>query len=333
MVDISTLEYKVVAVCGDGVKRDITGLIEDFGWEENDQELASRISFTARNGVMPEGRLSSIVVPGSLVLAYAKDGGGGFEEVARGEVAAWRREGRNGAYTLKCTAYDCLYCLQKSQDDFFFQSGTGTKARIGKVLGQWGIPLGKYEGPDAPHGKKKYQGMYLSDIVLAILDDGVKKGGSRCIIRQEKGQVQVVKRGGNKDVYVFEADNTVALAHSLSTEGLVTRVKIMGKEKKGGKEKVVATLDGDTKYGIRQRIYKRGHDETLSDAKSAAQAILDENGSLKNEAKVQSPDVPYIRKGDMVCMRAQQVKGDFHVLSIQHDAGAKSMTMDIKRKK
>lgn len=152
-------------------------------------------------------------------------------------------------------------------------------------------------------------------------------------MRQEKGQVQIVKRGGNKDVYVFETDNTIALTHSLSTEDLVTRVKIMGKEKKGGKEKVIATLNGDTKYGIRQRIYKRGHDEKLSDAKSAAQSILDENGSLKNEAKVQSPDVPYIRKGDLVCMRVQQIKGDFYVLSIQHDAGTKSMTMDIKRKK
>ncbi len=54
---------------------------------------------------------------------------------------------------------------------------------------------------------------------------------------------------------------------------------------------------------------------------------------MKNEAKVQSPDVPYIRKGDLVCMRAQQIKVDFYVLSIQHDAETRSMTMDIKRKK
>ncbi len=333
MVDICTLEYKVVAFDESGNKHDITDLIENFGWEENDHELAVRLSFTARNDRVSKSRLSTIIKPNCQILSYAKSGKEPFVEVARGRVVTWSCVNRNSEYTFKCTAYDDLYCLQKSQDDFFFQSGTGTKSRINKVLGQWGISLGKYEGPNASHGKKKYQGMYLSDIILAILDDGVKKGGSRCIIRQKKGQVQIVKRGGNKDVYVFESDNTVALTQSLSTEDLVTRVKIMGKEKKGGKEKVIATLNGDTKYGIRQRIYKRGHEEKLSDAKSAAQAILDENGGLKNEAKVQAPDVPYIRKGDLVCMRVQQIKGDFYVLSIQHDAGTRSMTMDIKRKK
>ena len=333
MVDISTLEYKVVAFDEGGKKHDITDFIENFGWEENDHELAVRLSFTARNDIVSKSRLSSTIKPNCLILAYAKSGKKPFEEVVRGKVVTWSRVNKNSGYTFKCTAYDDLYCLQKSQDDFFFQSGISTKSRISKVLGQWGISLGKYEGPNASHGKKKYQAMYISDIVLAILDDGVKKGGSKCIIRQEKGQVQIVKRGGNKDVYVFETDNTTALTHSLSTEDMVTRVKIMGKEKKGGKEKVIATLNGDTKYGIRQRIYKRGHDEKLSDAKSAAQAILDENGRLKNEAKVQSPDVPYIRKGDLVCMRAQQIKGDFYVLSIQHDAETRSMTMDIKRKK
>lgn len=333
MVDVSILAYKVVVIDESGSKIDISDLIENFGWEENDQELAVRMSFTARNNILAQSRLSSMVKPNCVVLAYAKSGKGKFEEVARGKVVTWSRVNRNNAYTFKCTAYDDLYCLQKSQDDFFFQSGTGTKARISKVLGQWGIPLGKYEGPDASHGKKKYQAMYLSDIVLSILDDGVKKGGSRCIIRQEKGQVQIVKRGGNKDVYVFEGDNTTELIHSLSTEDLITRVKVMGKEKKKGKEKVIATLNGDTKYGIRQRIYKRGHDEKLSDAKAAAQAILSENSGLKNEASVQAPDVPYIRKGDLVCMRAQQIRGDFYVLSIQHDADTRSMTMDIKRKK
>lgn len=51
---------------------------------------------------------------------------------------------------------------------------------------------------------------------------------------------------------------------------------------------------------IRQRIYTRGKDESLADAKSAAQEILDEDGKIKKEIKVQSPDVPFVRKGDLV---------------------------------
>lgn len=333
MVDIYTLEYKTVVTDEGGGRNNISDYIENLGWEENGQEMAVRISFTARNDTVSKSRLSSLVKPGCMIQVYAKSGRDGFEEVARAKVVTWRRENLNSAYSLKCTAYDDLYCLQKSQDDFFFPSGTGTRARIGKVLGRWGLTLGTYEGPDASHGKKRYNGNYISDILLDILDDGYKKGGSRCIVRQKKGQTQIVKRGGNTDVYVFEGDNTEMLSHSLSTEELVTQVKVMGREKKEGKEKVIAVLTGDTKYGIRQRIYKRGSDEKLSDAKAAAKQILDENGGIRNEASVRAPDVPYIRKGDLVCMRAQQIRGNFYVLGIQHDADTRRMTMEIKRKK
>ena len=63
MVDISTLEYKVVAFDEGGNKHDITDLIENFGWEENDHELAVRLSFTARNDIVSKSRLSSIIKP------------------------------------------------------------------------------------------------------------------------------------------------------------------------------------------------------------------------------------------------------------------------------
>lgn len=226
-----------------------------------------------------------------------------------------------------------LYNLQKSQDSFFFRSGTSTKSRVNKVLNKWEIPLGRYEGPDKKHGKKKYQDKYLSDILLGILDDAAKKGGRKSVIRMEKGKVQIIPECSNKDIYVFKGSNINAAVRNRSTESLVTRVKVTGKSRDKGKEKVVAVLDGLVKYGIRQRVYNRGSDESLKDAKKAAQEILNENGTVKLEVTVESPDVPYIRKGDLVYVQTRGVKGYFTVCGVQHNASSFSMLMELKESK
>ncbi|MCI8771032.1 MAG: hypothetical protein HFH73_07760 [Lachnospiraceae bacterium] len=333
MVDICELKYKVVVVDGKGGRNNITDYIENLGWEENDKEISVHSSFTARNDNTSKGYLSSLIKPNCLMIIYADGDGSGFREVARGSVATWEHTRQNSAHALRCTAYDSLYNLQKSQDNFFFPSGTGTKARIEKVLNKWGISLGKYDGPNKKHGKKKYQNKYLSDIILDILDDSAKKGSSKCIIRQEKGKTQIIKRGSNKDIYLFKGSNTKITNHLISIADMVTRVKIIGKEKKGGKNKVIAVLNGSTKYGVRQRIYTRGADESLADAKSAAKAILDDDGDAKDEVTVQAPDVPYVRKGDLVYIKIGSIKGYYYVLGVRHDADTCSMSMDLEKKK
>ncbi|MDE7089729.1 MAG: hypothetical protein K2O54_06380, partial [Prevotella sp.] len=93
---------------------------------------------------------------------------------------------------------------------------------------------------------------------------------------------------------------------------------------------VGTTLNGETQYGIRQRIYIRGSDETLSDANSAAQAIIDGEGKIEKEMSVQSPDVPFVRKGDLVYIMSGFASGYYYVKSIQHDADLYSMTMGLE---
>ena len=145
----------------------------------------------------------------------------------------------------------------------------------------------------------------------------------------EKSKVIVVPECSNQDVYVFNASSINGASRNTSTENLVTRVKVIGKSKEKGKESVTAVLDGLTKYGVRQRIYTRGSDESLKDAKKAAQEILNEDGKITKEISVQVPDMPYIRKGDMVCVDTRAVNGYFVVSGIQHDASG-YMEMDIK---
>lgn len=329
MIDVATVKYRIVIVDNKKNKYNITDFLENLNWQENTNEISARISFAVRNDKTSKGYLSSIIKPGCMVYVAAKYGSKSYEEVVRGNVESWENGNQSSSRDLRCLCYDELYNLQKSSDNFYFRSGTGTKARVKQVLKKWKIPMGSYEGPNKKQGKKKYQNKSLSDILLDILDDAVKKGGRKCILRMNKGKVLVKPRGSNNDIYVFKTNNVKVVNNNRSTANLVTRVKVIGNSKKE-KNTVVATVNGLTKYGIRQKIYTRGSDESLKQAKKAAQEILNESGDIEKEITVQSPDVPYIHKGDMIYMDVGSVTGYYYVTGIQHDVSSLSMTMNIE---
>ncbi len=253
------------------------------------------------------------------------------KEVARGCVVDWNPQAQNRGNSLKCTCYDVLYCLQKSQDNKYYGSGTGTKSIITGLFGEWEIPMESYGGPDVSHGKLKYNNSYVSDIILDVLDDAHKKGAGRYIVRADKGVGQVVEKGSNGTVYVFKEDVTKSVSTSISTADLVTRVRVIGQADDEGRSSVEATLDGLTAYGIRQRVYTRGSDESLEDARSAAQEILDEDGAIKRKVTIQAPDVPFVRKGDLVYVMAGVKDACYFVKSVRHDCCTCSMSMEVER--
>lgn len=330
MIDLSRIKYRVVVMDEAGNQYNIKDFIQNLGWEENENEISVRSSFTARNDKTSKGYLSSIIKPGCLVGIFATDGGTLDEEVARGYVETWNPVEKNSGNNLKCTCYDELYKLQKSQDNRYYPSGTGTKSALQGIFDDWEIPQGEYNGPNASHGKTVCNNKYLSDIMLDFLDDAVKRGEEKCMIKATKGYTSVVPWGSNETVYVFRVDNTQSFSQAISTANLITRVKVVGQADDDGKRSVDATLNGEIKYGIRQRIYTRGSDETLSDANSAAQEILDGEGKVEKEMTVQSPDVPFIRKGDLVYIMSGSVSDYYYVKSIQHNADAYSMAMELE---
>ncbi len=331
MVDISKVKYSVSVIGDDGTQYNIKNYIQGLGWEESENEISMRLTFKARNDDTSKGQLSSLVKLGSLIVVTASDGGSFNDEVARGFVEKWNPQDRSSASDLSCTCYDEMYRLQKSQDNVYLPDGTGTKSAIQSVLDEWEVPIGEYKGPNATHGKLTFKNKYLSDIILELLDDAVKKGGEKCVIRATKGKADIVPLGGNTSVYVFKLDNTLIVSNSLSTEDLVTKVKVVGQENKSGQSSVEATLTGLTEYGTRQRIYRRGSDETLADAKSAAQAILDEDGRVVEEVSVNAPDIPWLRKGHIVCLKAGTAQGMYYANGVVHNADSVTMTLDLEK--
>lgn len=330
MIDVANIKYRLVVMTEDKKQYNIKEFVENLGWEENDGELAVRISFTAKNDKTSAGLISSLAKPGCLVGVFASHGSID-EEVARGYITDWKPTLSGSKDKFDVTCYDELYNLQESQELIYYSSGIGTKSAITKIFDDWQIPMDKYEGPDVTHGKLAYKTEMLSDVLLDILDDAKKKGGGSAMIRAAKGKVSVIEWGSNTTVYHFEADNTKQVSHKKGTSGMITRVKIIGQEDDDGRSSVEAVVNGLTKFGVRQKIYIRGKDDSVSDAQSAAQEIIDEKGQVKEDITVQAPDIPFIRKGDLVHITVGTLKDYYYVRGIRHDADSGSMTMDLKK--
>lgn len=330
MIDISKIKYRLVVMTESKKQYNIKEFVEDLGWEENDGELATRISFTAKNEKTSAGLISSLAKPGCLVGVFATDGSID-EEVARGYVTDWKPLLSGSKDKVDITCYDELYNLEESQDLIYYSSGISTKSAITQIFDNWQIPTEKYDGPDVTHGKLAYKTESLADVLLDILDDAKKKGGGDAFIRAAKGKVSVLQWGSNKTVYHFEADNTKQVSHKMSTAGMITRVKVIGQEDDDGRSSVEAVVNGQTKFGIRQKIYVRGKDDSVSDAQSAAQDIINDKGQVDEEITVQSPDVPFVRKGDLVHITAGTLNDYYFVKGIRHNADSMSMTMDLKK--
>lgn len=333
MIDISKIKYRLVIMDENGKQYNIKDFVDTLGWEEPKNQLATRITFTCRNTESAEIVMDQVAKIGCLVGVFASlDGGndGLDDEVARGYITMVKPKSSLDQEMLTIRCYDDLYNLQQSEDNMFFSEGMDTEDIISHVFTTWGIPMETYDGPHERHAKKAYKTEKLSDIVLDTLDDAAKKGAAKCIVRANKGRISVLPRGSNQKVYCFDVTNATAMDYSISTEGMVTRVKIIGKEDDDGKTSVEAVLDGKTEFGVRQEIKTRSEDDSLEDAKTEAQQLLDEEGIPQKDISLKSPDIPWVRKGDLIYINGGYLKGYYYIAGISHDAENGTMDMDIE---
>lgn len=328
MIDAGKLNYHLIVLDETGARHDLKDCATKIGWEENEKELSTRLTFRCQNKI-PSGYASDVIKIGCLAVVFASSGGA-EEEVVRGYIKEWEPSVSASENSFTATCYDELFSLEKSQDSFYIQSGQTTQAVINQILSAWGVTA-VFQGSNVTHGKLKFQSKALADCLMEILEDAVEKGGKECIIRAEKGVIQIIPKGSNQNVYVFGADNGIKLSHKRSISNMVTRVKVIGRETKDGRYPVEAVVDGKTEFGVLQKVMTRETSQSIAEAKSAAQKILDEDGQVEEKISLSLPDVPYVRKGDYIYINnVLGSVGYMEVLSIQHDADTASMTVTVK---
>jgi hypothetical protein len=328
MIDIAKIKYNLVAVLPNGAKIYPQIATSTVTTEENDGELAVRLEADFHNAKTSDGkRLHQHLPLGGRLYLYS-DWGAGKKETFRGTIFSWHYK-ENPLGTVSITAYDPLYYL-KSKDDRYYRANTTAKAIIVDIAKAWGIPLGTVQGPNTALAKQVFRGDTLADMIKSVLGQAKKRGAGKWIVRSKLGKIDIVQPGQNSPVYHFGADSNVSLVDDQQDiESLVTRVKIIGAEDKEGRAPVRATKNGRTEFGILQDlVYERQYDN-LSAAKKAADEILDEYGKPRKKRKVIAPDLPFLRKGDMVHITAGTLNGYYIVSSIRRRLKDKTMTLEV----
>ncbi len=321
--------YTVILLKEDGERLNLTEILEDLEIEEGENQWSVQVHFFVPN-VRYRGTWISSLAKLNCALFVIASAGGSDDEIFRGTITDWELARRDDEHGFDVYAYDNLYYMQKNEDNRYFSEGTGTRSAITSILDSWEIPLGAYEGPDVKHAKTFFKNQYLSKMIQELLDDAVKKGASKCCVKSVKGKVHFVPRGSNRVIYHLSEDENVEVASdSCSMKNLVTRVKIVGKEDSEGKSPIEAVIDGRTEFGIHQRIYNRSEDDSLDEAKSAANDILLENGTPERTTKVECPDIPFLRRWDKIYIEAGTLNGYFWVASVTHRCDSGKMKLRV----
>lgn len=323
--------YKVSVIKADGTKYEVTGAVNDLVLEEDENGIAQRVRLTLMQTQHDGKSLTSLINVHDRLYVFANTGGS-TEEVFRGYI--WNDVHERGeTKEILLTAYDRLIYLKESEEYKFYSSGKSTKSIFQDMYGSKGIEL-KFNHESITHGKLVVKGT-LADASVNILEEVRKKTGKRGIIRDTKGTTEVFTEGqGNSTVYKIafgEKGNLLTSKHSVSMDGITTKVVIMGYAKSDTKAPIKATVKGDTdQYGTVQKTIYASESDKLADLKKEANQKIKDDGKPKTEVSAVAVDNPWIRKGDQIYFDDGYVKGYAYVKSITHDTRNKTMSMEIK---
>ncbi|MBQ2633197.1 MAG: hypothetical protein IJF88_01265 [Oscillospiraceae bacterium] len=330
-VDAAAVRYRAEIAAEDGTVYYITNIITALSWEEQEGQLAQKAAVK----VEPNGDAAGDTVPAILklnrILRIYADWGAGNTMVFEGSIWEWSLS-HGQQQELSVTAYDPMIRLQQSKDHKYFSAGMDTKSIINGICTEWGVPC-EYKWDQAiAHEKKVFNAKAISDMILELLDEVKQQAGKPYIALYRDGKLEINAYGTNADIYVFGDAQVSGTSDKLSLEKLVTRVKIIGKADDEGRAAVEAVVDGNLDFGVLQEILQRDEDKDLGKAQAEARAVLDERGQPEESILVTAPDLPFLRKGDQVQVKAGNLDGDFWILGVSHDGMSRQMTMTLRRK-
>lgn len=323
-------KYYVTAALSDGRLLHLENLAENIAWEENKSEIAVRLNLTIRDIPFEKTRISKLLPLCTVIYLYAKWTGEPTKtEIFRGTVWEWEHsETHNDAIIITC--YDLLYYLTKSSDNIYFTEGKQSSEICKSILSKWSVPLSEYSAKSVSHKKIAYKNKTISAMLTETLDEVKKKTGKKAIVQAAKGKCRIVSQGTNKTIWNFTASsNLVSSNDKYSMTNMVTRVVITGKEDDDERTKVEATVEGNTKYGVFQQLKSLGS-ASIADAKAEANETISEKGKPERTITVVTPDIPSVRKGDMIHITNDALKGYFYVEGISHNATAATMQMEVE---
>ena len=324
--------YSAIAVKSDGTTYPLPEVTTSLSLTEGKNELAQKVSISLMNIKVEGTKLSKILVAGVRLFVYANDGSK-KDEVFRGVI--WE-DGfiSDASKDINLIAYDHLIYPQKSKDCKYFSAGKSTKSIAKGICDDWGLSL-QYNYESITHPKTPLNNMGIADMFIEVFDAVKDKTGAKYVIRSIKDVMHVNAFGSNSTIYKFEqGKGVISVSGSTTYEGMITKVKIVGKEDDNERVPVEATIKGSNcdECGTIQDIITRTEGTTLADAKKEANELLKEKGKPVETYKTTLPDIPWVHKGDLIQLDTEDLAGYFYVLSVTHDAGNKTMDLEVEPK-
>jgi hypothetical protein len=330
MINISAIRYDAELVTETGARYTLNDALVNLQWEGQKGELAQRATLVIGNMAVGGSWLMDIMKINCIIEVYATWGSGGRRRVFDGIIWEWDYKSATQK-ELTVTAYDQMIKLQQSKDFRYYPSGMTTRAIISDICGDWGVPLSYEWDRGITHEKKVFSGEPLSEMIIGLLEDVRKNTGDKYVAFFNDGYLRIKGYGTNDDVYRFDVYNTESTSNKISISGLVTKVKIIGKQDNEGRAPVEAIEDGDLRFGVLQEIIHSDSAKNLSDAIEEARTLLKERGRPEETIEVSVPDLPFVLKGDRIYMAAGNLLDHFCVEGVSHNATERKMTLDLSR--
>ncbi|MFP3153142.1 hypothetical protein LQZ18_01665 [Lachnospiraceae bacterium ZAX-1] len=328
-IDIGAVRHYVELLTEDGVRFSLDGALLSLEREEPERQLAQRVTIKLANISVGKKKLMSIVKLNCPLYVYG-EWGDGKHLLFDGIVWEWQYANAS-ENELTITAYDRMIRLQQSKDIGYYSAGMQTQAILSDICNNWGIPLNYQWKHSTTHGKKAFNAIAVSDMVVELLDEVKGRTGEKYVAHFRDGALHVIGYGINTVVFHFDGKTTIATDDRLTIDRLVTRVKVVGAADDDGKTAVEAIVEGDTSFGVLQEIVRRDSDKTIEDAKAEAGTILKERGKPEETITITVPDLPFLRRGDRIEVEAANLKGFFYAIGLSHNATSKQMTLTLTR--
>ena len=332
MASLVKPKHKIIIINESGNKYDVTEALTDLILNESESGIAQKVSLKLKQTKHDGAHLTSLINVHDRVYVYANTGSGNVE-VFRGYI--WT-DGYGKSYKneISLVVYDRLIYLMESEEYKFYSSGKSTKSIFQDICKSKGITL-TYNHSSIKHSKLVIKGSLADAFTNDLLEEVRKKNGKVGIIRSTKGTIDVFTEGkGNSTVYKLhsgEGGNIISSTHTVTMDGIVTKVIILGSEEDDKQAPIKATVKGDTsKYGTIQKIISSTDSDKLADLKAEANQTLKDYGAPQKSVEVTAVNNPWIRKGDKIHLNDGYVSGYAYVKGITHDALKNTMYMELK---
>ena len=331
-INISTIEYEVDLVVETYNAFRLGGAVLDLHWEEHKGELAQRATMVLANCRLENAdtMLFAVMKINCGIQIWARWNGEGRQRVFDGTIWEWQYT-NDTQREIRIVAYDRLIRLRQSKDFKYYNWGMTTRQIVNDICSTWGIPFAYTWNQDRVNPKLVYSGMELSDILLEVLDRASNETGVPYVVYWRDGRMEIRDIGLNQPGYIFDEPVTVSTYDNLHINNLVTRVAVLATQDNDGREALEAWVDGDTSFGVLQKIVRRNTNDSLDFAIRDAVQLIKERGRPEETVQVTAPDVPFLRKGDKVEMAAGNLKGYFLVEGVSHFGTTRQMDMVLAR--